>query len=153
MAYFVSMSSFEINFNSRGNCGKTNATAQDKDSAYSARSAIARARNPARVSCHAVPHEFNRTSKVRFRFDTVWFRHQWARLEQQLQHPRGITPCREWINPSDKPQGQGQKPGCSERTPGFLFAGEEMQYGVQKILAVTRQPCSDGNPAVKSSWF
>jgi len=147
------MSGFEIKFYLRGNCGKTDATAQDKDSAHSARSAIARARHSARAARQFVPHEFNRTSKVRVRFDAVWFGHQWTLLEQQLQHPRGITPCREWINPSDKPQGQGQKPGCSERTPGFLFAGEKKQQAVKKILAAMHTTCGVENPAVKSSWF
>ena len=119
------MSSFEINFYLRGNCGKTYATAQIKDSersVRSARSALAAANIPTRVSKHAVSREFNKTSSVRGRFDVVWIGFQFALLEEQLQHPWGIAPCRKWISPSDKPQGQGQKPGCSERTPGFLFA-------------------------------
>lgn len=123
------MSSFEINFYLRSNCGKTYATAQIKDSerrVRSARSALAVANIPTRVSNYTAPHEFNKTSSVRGRFDAVWIGFQFELLEEQLQHPRGIAPCRKWISPSDKPQGQGQKPGCSERTPGFLFTEEEM---------------------------
>jgi hypothetical protein len=118
------MSSFEINFYLRGNCGKTDATAQDKDSAHSARSAIARARNPARAARQFVSHEFNRTSEVRFRFDAVWFGHQCALLEKQLQHPRGINPCREWINPSDNRKVKAKSPDAPKGLRAFCLSGK-----------------------------
>jgi len=55
-------------------------------------------------------------------------RHRYHRNRTQKQHPEVLqTSCRKCLDVSDRPKGQGPKPGCSERTSGLFVLPVQVQ--------------------------